>query len=311
MSATVFQNFPSDHTISSSTKSLTLEYTIVSDTPLNNDTVQKVSGVPQNGDVCPLVSSLFASQVSFSPQDAYTWKCRVAYSSSALAQKAASSDYPWENAPEIVYSNEFTNIVAEKAYRDDEEEEPTLKPTNSAGDIYINPYMKRKLIEVIRITWSTRTWLYAWKFAFLDTLNKTTCMLDGHSYEPKKLWMTELIPNQVQYKKDKFCYKISCEIKHNPDGWLWRPLECGFNAVDPDDMEKKRVYIDNATGEYTFNPDHKPITDAVLLDKYGMLLNVNALEMAEADAVYAEFRFERLADWTKLAIPTIKTVTKG
>jgi len=311
MSATVLQNFPSDYTISSSTKSLTLEYTIQSDTALTADSVKNVSGVPQNGDVCPLVSSLFASQVSFSPTDAYTWKCRVSYSSSALAQKAASSDYPWENAPEIVYSNEFVNVVAEKAYKDDDEETPSLKPTNSAGDIYINPYMKRKLIEVIRINWSTRIWMYAWKGAFLDTLNRTTIMLDGHSYEPKKLWMTELIPNQVLYKKDTYYYKLSCEIKHNTEGWLWRPLECGFNAVDPTDMEKKRVYINNATGEYTFDPDDKPITDAVLLDEYGHLLNVNALEMAEADAVYAEFRFERLADWTKLAIPTIKTVTKG
>lgn len=310
MSATVFQNFPADYTVSSSTKSLNLEYTIVSDTALTADSVKSVSGVPANGDVCPLLSSLFASQITFSPQDAFTWKCRVAYSSSLLAQKAASSDYLWEKEPDIVYSNEFINVVAEKAYKDDEETEPTLKPTNSAGDIFINPYMKRKLIEVIRITWYTRKWLYAWKGSFLDTLNKTTTMLDGHSYEPKKLWMTELIQNQVQYKPKEYCYKLSCEIKHNDQGWLWRPLQCGFNAIDLDG-KKKRVYIKNSTGEYTFDPDDKPITEAVLLDGAGFLLSYNALEMAQEDAVYAAFRFEALADWTKLAIPAIKTVTKG
>lgn len=311
MSATVFQNFPSDYTVSSSTKSLTLEYTIVSDTALTAETVKSVSGVPANGDVCPLLSSLFAASVSFTPQDAYTWKCRVSYSNSALAQKVSSSDYPWEDAPEIVYSNEFVNVVAEKAYKDDTETTPSLKPTNSAGDIFINPYMKRKLIEVIRIGWSVRKWNYSWKKMFLDTLNKTTIMLDGQSYAPKFLWMTELIANPVLYDENTYYYKISCEIKHNPDQWLWRPLQCGFNAIDIDDGNKKRVYIKNSTGEYTFDTDDKPITDAILLDEGGFPLSYDAAEMATADGVYASFRFEALADWTKLAIPTVKTVTKG
>lgn len=327
MSIRVHPRFPNEYTITPTTRSLRLNWIIHSTEPLRPQEVENASGVPQNGDECPYVPSLFAQAVTIRPErDAYHWIAEVQYGPRELGQRSQEK-LPWQNPPEIRNSTEFEQVTQDYEYYDPEERQesdpangyrgiPNTRPLLSVTHELYNPAPTRRVaIEVKQIRWWTRTWKDEWIGQYRDSLNANDVYLDGIAYSGLVLWCTQLNYNRYYYgESGKYCYQIDAEIRYRAGGWNFKPIQASFNAINPQTGKLEAVY--ERDGVLYYESDTSPgggytrISEPALLNETGNLLTKNKTTIPSKldQVVYGRHRLLPSMDWRGLNIPTLKAV---
>lgn len=303
---------PKNIRIDSGTTALPLDYLILCDQPQTPDSIRQLSGVPRIGSRCPYVSTLVCKNINFEPVDATTWRASADFSTREVSGDATveTEENPSRRRPEILYDYETVPVVVEKAFAHDADIFQELPIQNSAGDPYDNPPQTTRQLLKLSVKWWVRNFSDGYCEEFRESINAAAVAIDGRNYDKKTCKIVELTPRPFYTPKGQKFIEMTAIILHDSEGFDFRPLERGFNAIF--NGKKLPVYIDK-NGKYTGDATAdgaKRITEPVLLDANGGVLTTNAADMINAEPVFGEFRFLKLADWSSLKIPSITAVKR-
>lgn len=304
---------PDSHEVDKNVSSMSLPFLIRSDRILSQEEVKRQEGVPVIGSKCPLLPSLCAHRLAFNAYDGYTWKCVVQYSSESITgdySYQGTGSKPWNRPPVISYEDDCEMVVQEKCYADDDQEggEPTMAILNPAGDPYDNPPQVPRRFKHINIRWNVRSFKDSQISSFLDTINSNPVTIDGVPRAARTLYLETLLPQPMLTDDGVEYVEMTARITYKPWGFNFRPLEMGYNAVDPSTGKTRPVYVDQQ-GKFVFEPEgNTRITEPVLLNENGRLLVNSANEARQATPVYGNKRYLKMTDWKGLAVPSVRGV---
>lgn len=308
---------PDDFTVTPSTRTFQVKFNIHSTEPLTPALVEAAPETPSPGDRCPFFDSLFAQTVTFAAEyDAYHWTANVTYGTRTI-EGDYKRESPWSNPPEIRNTTEFENVTQDYEYVDPssnngEETKPLL---NLAEELYNPAPTKRVAIEIKQIRWWTRAWKDDWTVKFRDTVNAKGIYLDGLSYSPRTLWITQLLYNKYYFGNgNRWCWQIEAEIRYRQGTWLYRPIQASYHAKNPTTRKIEDIYEKDGLLYYASELSNKSgytiITEPALLNKNGNLLTKNKAQIPSLlkQVVYGEHQLLHPVDWSGLAIPTLKGI---
>ena len=294
---------PEDFTVTTRRSSMTLEYFIKTDKAQTPATLMKLPGVPKVGDRCPLLPALTAQNCRANMIDAHTFIMKVQFQTPSSSSSRSSADDPWDQPPRIRYRDDPRTAVTEVAFEDADSIAARLPILNSAGDPFDTPPQILKMRRRIEMTWYRRHFDDTVCDDIWNTVNRNAVFFDGRRYEAETLWCISLGSGNAISASGKEYYRIDCVFLYDREGFHYRPLQCGYRAIDPSDRVAKPVYVDD-DGKYTFQSSgRRPVNDPVLLNSIGELQRIRG------NAEYGDFRCIRCADWSKLNLPKFKAVS--
>ena len=293
---------PRDYTLTRDRDSLTLVWHIECDADQTLQSVRALTGVPYLGARAPLAANLAAVKIRFEMRTPRYFRAEVEYATLSVENTAAGDDLA-ARAPEIRYFDESELVPLEFCFSDSDGTEPSVPVLNSAGDPFPSPPLIPRLRQRIELAWFAARISGSRLRNCLNTLNRTALSFDGGTYPAQTLWCVRLQSAPHTNAAGQEFTRIELTLRYDPENWNCKILQSGFNALDDSD-EKYPIRLHD--GALTVEPDLGcRITEPALLDDSGHLL------AAGSDAVYGEFRFLRLADWSVLNIPNVTAVHPG
>jgi hypothetical protein len=292
-------------------KNIILEVTahVRTDMIMTVDNIRKFAIVPKYGSSYPYGKNLFLYDMDYTPITGNYWQFKLKYANKHKITEKNEIDSPWLKRPEIRYNPDPVMIVAYKYYENDAATIPKKVILNSAGSFFNDPAVIQRMRRKIEMTWWVRKFNDEWIDNFWNTINLKSMVFDGKTYQPKTLWLTHLNSNTIYTPHGVECIELEAEIIHDNEGFNYKVVQAGFNALDSDG-KYRQVRIDDE-GNYTLDKDKGiPVTEPVLLNKDGRLLSKSAIEMMKMTPFYTDMRYLPLADWNSLAIPKMKANLK-
>lgn len=290
---------PQDYTLTRDRDFLKLVWHIECDADQTLQSVRQLDGVPFIGASSPLAANLFASKIRFEMRSARYFRATVEYATLEYASSTESAEDLSDRPPEIRYFDECEMVPLEYCYSGDETS-PTTPVLNSAGDKFPEVPLIPRLRLRIEIAWYTQKSMSGKLQPYFNTLNRDALRIDGNLYEAQTLWCVRLQSSLRTNAAGKEFTRMELTLRHDPANWNCKIIQSGFQALDESGM---KYPIRLSAGEYTLEENAGTmITDPALLDGQGRLLS------SGTGAVYGEFRYLPLANWTELDIPATKAV---
>lgn len=292
---------PQDYTLTRDRDFLTLVWHIECDSDQTLQTVRALNGVPGIGSRSPLAANLAAVKIRFEMRSPRYFRAHVEYATLSVENTLAGDNLA-ARAPEIRYFDESELVPLEYCFVGDESvpETPVL---NSAGDPFPSPPLIPRLRQRIEIAWYVTRISASRLRSCFNTLNQAAISFDGATYPAQTLWCVRIQSAPHCNAAGTEFTRIELTLRYDPENWNCKILQCGYNAYNSGG-EKYPIRLFD--GALSIEPDLGcRITEPALLDDSGHLL------ADEADAVYGEFRFLRLADWSVLGIPNATAVHPG
>ena len=292
---------PQDYTLTRERDLLTLVWHIECDSDQTLQSVRNVSGVPYIGMRAPLAANLAAVKIRFEMRTPRYFRAEVDYATLSVDNTVAGDNLA-ARAPEIRYFDESELVPLEYCFVGSETV-PVTPVLNSAGDPFPEPPLVPRLRQRIEIAWYvTRVSAASLRTCF-NTLNQTALSFDGAAYPAETLWCVRIQSAPHCNAAGTEYTRIELTLRYDPENCNCKILQSGFSARNADG---KKYPIRLFGGALSVEPDlGSRITEPALLDASGHLL-------ADGDdAVYGEFRFLRLANWSVLHIPTATAIHPG
>lgn len=272
--------------------------------------IQQLSIVPRKGSAHPHESNMFVQDIEFTPVSDYYWKLGINYGNTETYTDSEEFVSPWKKRPEIRYTLDVVQVVAQKYYKNDEATKPTLPILNAVGDPFMDPPVIPRGRMKIDLTWWCRDFKDSLVNTYWNTINLKQMIFDARLYPAKTLWLTLIMPNPYYGSTGSKGYQVNAEMIYDPLGFNYVALQAGYRAKVAGKIDHVRT--DATTGKYTLDKTKgDKVSYPVLLNADGTLLSDDPIAMAASTTqVYTDMRYLKLADWKGLAIPELKANEK-
>lgn len=315
LSATIKALIPKSFTFSGTSTSVTVPYHIRTNENTNPESVRGLAGFPKYGSACPFAPGLTCESVSIETVNGRFFIAEATFTNEGGSSGGSDDpEKPWNDPPVIEPIEDRKNVIIERAYESEVHATsgtwPDMPILNPAGDLFDNPPQMEVIQTGVRISWAKKTFSSS-QLDYLHTVNSSAMTINGTSYPAQTLFLANFTAWKKSTPSGANYYSLQAEIRYDRDLHRFKPLFCGWKAIDPDDGIAKKVYI-NEDGEFGFDPaDGEPITEPVLLDEDGQLLADTQDGMRDADAVYGDFILWPIESWSGLSIPSVSAVKRG
>lgn len=306
---------PRSFTFSGTTASVVVPYHIRTNENTNPEAVRGLTGFPKYGSACPFAAGLLCNNVSIETVNGHYYIAEATYTNDGGSSGGSGDpEKPWNDPPVVEPVEDRKTVVLERAFADETAAggagDPSIAILNPAGDLFDNPPQIEVVETGVRISWAKQTFSSD-LLDYLHTVNSAATTINGTAYPAQTLFLASLSVWLRQTPRGTDYYTFNAEIKYSADKHRFRPLLCGWKAVDYLDSTAKKVYIKD-DGEFTFSPaEGEPITEPVLLNSTGNLLADTQSAMRAATAVFGDFIIHPIKDWSGLSIPSVSAVKRG
>jgi len=306
---------PRSFTFSGTTASVVVPYHIRTSENTNPEAVRGLTGFPKYGSACPFAAGLLCNNVSIETVNGHYYIAEATYTNEGGGEGGGDDpEKPWQDPPIIEPTEVRKTVVLERAYADATAAaaggDPTLAILNPAGDLFDNPPQIEVTVNGWRMSWNKQSFSSS-QLEYLHTVNSSAVTINGTVYPAETLYLDSFMPWKRSTPSGATYYALTAEIKYDREKHRFKPLFCGWKAVDYLDNTAKKVYIKD-DGEFTFDPaEGEPITEPVLLNSTGNLLADTQSAMRAATAVYGDFIIHPIKDWSGLSIPSVSAVKRG
>lgn len=320
---------PDSYTKTSDADTASLTWAIQSDTLLDPKSVAAAPETPAVGDLYPYDRRLVCQSVDFRANGSgYEWTCTAQYGPRTLGSYSRAKK-PWENPPQVRNGVEYQTEVCIDEYVDpydttvvgedgaaETQTVDTRTLTNRFGELYDPAPTTRIVIDTKPLTWYARKWSDAWTQALRDTVNRLSVALDGKTYAPRTVWLSDLIVNPSYYDEQNtnaVCWQIDATFRIKTRGWTFRPMLAGYRARNtPTDSfraiyeQNGSFYLEGITDVRSMQPVQSPVP--LKLDGTLLFSSRTSIRSGYKSIIYESHQLIRPADWTPAAIPSVKAI---
>lgn len=192
--------------------------------------------------------------------DPCKWIVQAEYSSK-WDQNQPSAASPTDRPVIIEYDSYEIEVAAERDRLD-------VMVSNSAGEQFDPPLMKKKYIRVIDITKNKATFDDPLESSYAGCVNDSDFTIQGNTYPAGTLRISKSPSGKQQHENGESFYAVNYRLEYDPDGWLIRALDCGYHYVDIDeDFEPVLVRFSDNVGVPT--PKQMLLKDGAQLNGTG------------------------------------------
>lgn len=178
---------------------------------------------------------------------------------------------------------------------------PSLPVQNSFSDIWSPGPNTTRSNLIISLTYTTSRFDPGGILNYQDTVNAGSLTIAGVSIPKGKGKINMLSAEQTS----ESTYSIQCEIEMNPNGWVRKMLDCGFNAKSFDEnLKSGPIFVyDGGYKVRSEIPDADIKSNKAILPNDPVKLDGNGLISGPTESTILEFPEFWEADWTPLCLP--------